>query len=163
MFLRLSPCNWCTQVQADTAPKRAAALWEGPARFGRNRESRIREVRTLHPEDGTAGVGILPKQRPSQRWQLVNGFSFGTSSPQGACAHVELSLLLVLEMTDWACAVKHQAFSEEKEWRIITYSRRATLVGAIPENYEGVFVCRTSRLWLPYIILESSPRKLLHE
>jgi hypothetical protein len=50
---------------------------------------------------------------------------------------VELSLLLVLEMTDWACAVKHKAFSEEKEWRIITYPRRATLVGALPENYEG--------------------------
>jgi hypothetical protein len=47
-------------------PKRAAALWEGPARFGRNRESRSREVRFLHPGYGTAGVGILPKQRPSK-------------------------------------------------------------------------------------------------
>jgi len=33
-------------------------------RFGRNRESRSREVRFLHPGHGTAGVGILPKQRP---------------------------------------------------------------------------------------------------
>ncbi len=47
-------------------PKRAAALWEGPARFGRNRESRSREVRFSHPGYGTAGVGILPKQRPSK-------------------------------------------------------------------------------------------------
>ena len=47
-------------------PKRVAALWEGPARFGRNRESRSREVRRLHPGYGTAGVGILPKQRPSK-------------------------------------------------------------------------------------------------
>jgi hypothetical protein len=34
--------------------------------FGRNRESRSREVRFLHPGYGTAGVGILPKQRPSK-------------------------------------------------------------------------------------------------
>ena len=34
--------------------------------FGRNRESRSREVRSLHPGYGTAGVGILPKQRPSK-------------------------------------------------------------------------------------------------
>ena len=93
--------------------------------------------------------------------KLVNGFSFGTSSPQGAAAHVELSLLLVLEMTDWACAVKHKAFSEEKEWRIITYPRRATLVGATPENYKGVFVRPTSKLLLPYMILEPPPRKRL--
>ena len=53
---------------------------------------------------------------------------------------MELSLLLILEMTDWACAVKHKAFSEEKEWRIITYPKGATLVGAKPENYEGVSV-----------------------
>ena len=35
-------------------------------RFGRNRESRSSEVRRLHPGYGTAGVGILPKQRPSK-------------------------------------------------------------------------------------------------
>jgi hypothetical protein len=93
--------------------------------------------------------------------KLVNGFSFGTSSPQGAAAHIELSLLLVLEMTDWACAVKHKAFLEEKEWRIITYPRRATLVGGTPENYEGVSVLPTSKLLLPYMILEPPPRKRL--
>jgi hypothetical protein len=93
--------------------------------------------------------------------KLVNGFSFVPASSQGADAHVELSLLLVLEMTDWACAVKHQAFSEEKEWRIITYPKGATLVGVKPENYEGVFVRPTSRLLLPYMILEPSPRKRL--
>jgi hypothetical protein len=93
--------------------------------------------------------------------KLVNGFSFVPASSQGADAHVELSLLLVLEVTDWACAVKHQAFSEEKEWRIITYPKGATLVGVKPENYEGVFVRPTSRLLLPYMILEPSPRKRL--
>jgi hypothetical protein len=50
--------------------------------------------------------------------KLVSGFSFTTTSSKGASAHVELSLLLILEMTDWACATKHRAFSEEKEWRI---------------------------------------------
>jgi hypothetical protein len=93
--------------------------------------------------------------------KLVNGFSFATTSSQGAAAHVELSLLLVLEMRDWACAVKHKAFSEEKEWRIITYPKGATLVGVKPENYEGVSVRPTSRLLLPYMILEPPSRKRL--
>jgi hypothetical protein len=93
--------------------------------------------------------------------RLVNGFSFGTSSPEGAAAHTELSLVLVLEMTDWACTVKHSAFAEEKEWRIITYPTGATLVGVTPENYEGVFVRPTSKLLLPYMILEPPPRRRL--
>jgi hypothetical protein len=93
--------------------------------------------------------------------KLVNGFSFTTTSPKGAAAHVELSLLLILEMTDWACAVKHKAFSEEKEWRIITYPRDATLVGTRPENYDGVSVRPTSRLLLPYMILEPPSGKRL--
>lgn len=107
------------------------------------------------------------KQRARLRFLLrnlikvVNGFSFATTSSRGASAHVELSLLLVLEMTDWACAIKHKAFSEEKEWRIITYPRGATLVGAQPENYEGVSVRPTAKLLLPYMILEPPARKRL--
>jgi hypothetical protein len=93
--------------------------------------------------------------------KLVNGFSFATTSSQGASAHVELSLLLILEMTDWACAVKHRAFSEEKEWRVITYPKGATLAGARPENYEGVSVRPTSKLLLPYMILEPPSGKRL--
>jgi hypothetical protein len=93
--------------------------------------------------------------------KLVNGFSFTPTSPQGAAAHVELSLVLILEMTDWACVVKHVAFSEEKEWRIITYPREATLVGVNPENYEGVSVRPTSKLLLPYMILKPASGKRL--
>ena len=93
--------------------------------------------------------------------KLVTGFSFATTSSRGASAHVELSLLLILEMTDWACAVKHRAFSEEREWRIITYPKDATLVGVKPENYEGVSVRPTSKLLLPYMILEPPPRQRL--
>jgi hypothetical protein len=93
--------------------------------------------------------------------KLVNGFSFAPTSSQGASAHVELSLLLILEMTDWACAVKHRAFSEEKEWRIITYPKGATLVGVKPENYAGVSVRPTSKLLLPYMILEPPSGKRL--
>ena len=93
--------------------------------------------------------------------KLVNGFSFAPTSPRGASAHVELSLILILEMTDWACAVKHSAFSEEKEWRIITYPKAATLVGSQTENYVGVSVRPTSKLLLPYMILEPSSRKRL--
>jgi hypothetical protein len=93
--------------------------------------------------------------------KLVNGFSFATTSSAGASAHVELSLLLVLEMTDWACAVKHKAFSEEKEWTVITYPKGATLVGAQPVNYEGVSVRPTAKLLLPYMTLEPPSGKRL--
>jgi len=93
--------------------------------------------------------------------KLVNGFSFAPTSSKGASAHVELSLLLILEMTDWVCAVKHNAFSEEKEWRIITYPKGATMVGTTPENYKGVSVRPTSRLLLPYMILKPPSGKRL--
>ena len=93
--------------------------------------------------------------------KLVKGFSFSTTSSEGKSAHVELSLLLILEMTDWACAVKHRAFSEEREWRIITYPKSSTLVGAKPVNYAGVSVRPTSKLLLPYMILEPPSRRRL--
>lgn len=93
--------------------------------------------------------------------KLVNGFPFAPTSAEGAAAHVELSLLLVLEMTDWACSVKHKSFSEEKEWRIITYPKRATLVGAKAPDYTGVLVRPTSRLLLPYMVFEPPSRKRL--
>jgi hypothetical protein len=93
--------------------------------------------------------------------RLVNGFPFTTNSQKGASAHVELSLILVLELTDWACAVKHKAFSEEREWRIITYPKGATLAGTRPENYKGVLVRPTPKLLLPYMALEPSSGKRL--
>jgi hypothetical protein len=93
--------------------------------------------------------------------KLVNGFSFRIASARGADAHVELSLLLVLEMTDWALAVKHQSFLEEKEWRIVTYPKGATLSGIKPENYEGVSIRPTPKLLLPYMILEPLSGKRL--
>lgn len=53
----------------------------GTVHFGRNRESRSREVRRLHPGYGTAGVGILPKQRPSksaaEKKEMYGVSSFG--------------------------------------------------------------------------------------
>ncbi len=66
-----------------------------------------------------------------------------------------------LKLTDWACTVKHGAFSEEKEWRIITYPKGATLVGVKPADYEGVSVRPTARLLLPYMILEPPSQKRL--
>jgi hypothetical protein len=74
---------------------------------------------------------------------------------------VELSLILVLSMTDWACSVKHESFSEEREWRIVTYPKGATLSGVHPKNYEGVSVRPTARLLLPYMTLEPLPGKRL--
>jgi hypothetical protein len=93
--------------------------------------------------------------------KLVNGFSFKTTSSEGTAAHVELSVLLILEMTDWACAVKHESFSEEKEWRIVTYPKGATLTGVNPANFEGVSVRPTSKLLLPYMIVEPPSGKRL--
>lgn len=93
--------------------------------------------------------------------KLVNGFSFAPNSPQGKSAHIELSLFLIMEMTDWACVVKHAAFSEEKEWRIITYPKAATMMGPTPENYKGVSVRPTSKLLLPYMILKPPPGRPL--
>jgi hypothetical protein len=92
--------------------------------------------------------------------KLVNGFPFAPTSSKGASAHVELSLLLILEMTDWVCAVKHKAFSEEKEWRIITYPKDATMVGTQTKNYKGVSVRPTPKLLLPYMTLEPSGKRL---
>jgi hypothetical protein len=93
--------------------------------------------------------------------KLVNGFSFRPASARGASAHVELSLLLILEMTDWALTVKHESFSEEKEWRIVTYPEGATLSGAKPSSYEGVSVRPTPKLLLPYMVLEPLSGKRL--
>lgn len=93
--------------------------------------------------------------------KLVNGFSFKVASAEGASAHVELSLILVLAMTDWACTVKHESFSEEREWRIVTYPKGATLSGVHLKNYEGVSVRPTARLLLPYMTLEPLPGERL--
>lgn|GEM_PF-1241779 len=93
--------------------------------------------------------------------KLVNGFSFKVDSAEGALAHVELSLILVLTMTDWACTVKHESFSEEREWRIVTYPKGATLSGVHSKNYEGVSVRPTARLLLPYMTLEPPPGERL--
>ena len=52
-------------------------------RSGRNRESRSREVRIWHPGYGTAGVGILPKQRPSKCTAEKGKCAEGSSWNQG--------------------------------------------------------------------------------
>jgi len=88
---------------------------------------------------------------------LVDQFPFKPESSRGHDAHVELSLLLVLEITNWACIVKHSSFTEEREWRVITYPREATLTGTHPENFEGVSIRPTSTLLLPYMTLEPKP------
>jgi hypothetical protein len=45
MFLLfLAPFSSGTQKREAAAPKASGALWEGPATFGRNRESRTREA-----------------------------------------------------------------------------------------------------------------------
>jgi hypothetical protein len=93
--------------------------------------------------------------------ELFNAFPFAVTSPKAASIHPEVGLLLLLELTDWACTVKHQAFSEEREWRIVAYPKGATLVGTSPKNFEGVLVRPTAKLLLPYMVLEPPQRKRL--
>jgi hypothetical protein len=62
----LAPFFWGTQSERPLLPRRAGALREGPVPFGRNRQSRSREVRSVHPGHGTAGAGIGPKQCPGK-------------------------------------------------------------------------------------------------
>lgn len=92
---------------------------------------------------------------------LVNGFKHPIDSDQGHALHVELSLILILELTDWACAVKHKAFEAEQEWRIVTYPKGAMLTGVKEESYEGVSVQPTSRLLRPYMQLNANSSKHL--
>jgi len=93
--------------------------------------------------------------------KLVNAFPFRPTSARGAAAHVELSVILILEITDWALAVKHESFSEEKEWRVVTYPKGATLNGIQPNNYEGVSIRPTAKVLIPYMILKSASGPLL--
>lgn len=88
---------------------------------------------------------------------LVNSIPFPPDSKEGGAAHLELSLILVLEITDWVCTVKHRAFEEEREWRIITFPNDQRLVGVGPPNYKGVLVRPTSRVLLPYMVLKPKP------
>ena len=69
--------------------------------------------------------------------KLVNSFSCPIDSTRGNTAHSELSILLILEITDWVCSVKHHAFAAEHEWRIITYPRRALFTGKKAANFKG--------------------------
>jgi hypothetical protein len=84
---------------------------------------------------------------------LVNGFKDSPESEKGHLAHLELSILLILDLTDWACAVKHNAFAAEQEWRIITYPKSAAM-GIKPEKYDGVFVTPSSKFLRPYMKLK---------
>jgi Protein of unknown function (DUF2971) len=63
----------------------------------------------------------------------------------------ELSLLLILEMTEWASTVKHTAFSEEREWRLISFPgfRKASA------NLAEVKIRANSELLIPYMVLKA--------
>ncbi len=88
--------------------------------------------------------------------KLVNEFSFKFKSAEGSDAFGELAALLALEITDWALAVKHESFSEEKEWRVVTHPKPAFLSGMRSRDYQGISIRPTSRLLLPYMTLESA-------
>lgn len=77
--------------------------------------------------------------------ELVRGFQHPPNAAEGNTLHAELSLILIFELTDWACTVKHNAFSEEREWRLVTFPT----FGESPD----VLVRPTPDLLLPYIEL----------
>jgi hypothetical protein len=64
-------------------------------------------------------------------------------------------------MADWACTVKHHAFSEEREWRLISFPN----FGREPINIEAVLVRPTTDLLVPYMVLRpiTGPRLPLIE
>jgi hypothetical protein len=69
-----------------------------------------------------------------------------TDEKNGNPLHSELSLILILELSEWASTVKHNAFSEEREWRLISFPAQSAKVG-------GVSIRATSELLVPYMIL----------
>ena len=87
--------------------------------------------------------------------KVVETLPVPASSDEGSGLRSELLLLLILEMTDWACTVKHAAFSEEQEWRLVAFPMLAA------KARENIMVRATPESLLPYVILQpASGQKL---
>jgi hypothetical protein len=65
-----------------------------------------------------------------------------------------ITLITILEITDWACTVKDGAFHEEREWRLIVFPKLTSGAGGMSaESLEGVKVHVTADLLVPYMEL----------
>jgi hypothetical protein len=101
-----APFSWGTHKREAAAPKaKPAAFWEGPALFGRNRESRSREVLFLHPACGTAGAGIWPEAVP-RKWIAEKGAGLLNCSAMEAVSEGPSAQRLWVE-----CAVQSAAIT----------------------------------------------------
>jgi hypothetical protein len=81
---------------------------------------------------------------------LANSLSHAPSSAEGGKAHTELVLIVILEFSDWACTVKHAAFSEEREWRLVALP----VPGDPNKSHDAVMIRATPELLLPYVVLK---------
>ena len=92
--------------------------------------------------------------------KLVKGFPSKPTAAEERSIHAEMSLILILEMTDWACTFKHRAFSEEQEWRVITFPKFGFLFEAESEGLDAIMVRPKAELLVPYIILRPTSKQL---
>jgi hypothetical protein len=85
--------------------------------------------------------------------KLVNDFpdTPAFDEEHGNHLHAELTLIMILEFTEWSSTVKHSAFSEEREWRLISFPGLQMGV----ENPAGVQIRATSDLLIPYMVLRA--------
>jgi DUF2971 family protein len=89
--------------------------------------------------------------------KLVNSLRESPSSDEGEGLQSELLLILILEMTDWVCSVKHTAFSEEREWRLVAFPK----IVDKDKSFDGVMIRPTPELLLPYMVLQPLPDERL--
>lgn len=85
--------------------------------------------------------------------KVVNEFPETPSADaeHGYNLYAELRLLIILEMSEWASKVKHNAFSEEHEWRLISFPA----LGKSSENSDEVQIRPSSDLLIPYRVLRA--------
>jgi hypothetical protein len=87
--------------------------------------------------------------------ELAKELPMPTSPEESRTINAGVTFIAILELTDWACSVKHSAFSEEREWRLIAFPNLTERwFGAELENVEGVMVRATSDLLVPYMELK---------
>jgi hypothetical protein len=96
--------------------------------------------------DGTYKFLKSPLADPEAKWAYF------------ACAMLHFSL------TQWACSVKHKAFREEREWRVIVfpsyeYSRNAAFYGEAPRLVSHPELREHRGRLLPYVIVKPKTGK----
>jgi hypothetical protein len=89
--------------------------------------------------------------------QLVNQLPNPTTTSERTLLDSGITLITILEITDWACTVKDGAFHEEREWRLIVFPNLTSGGGDTnAESLDGVKVRATADLLIPYMELKAT-------